>query len=150
MQIEIKGLDSVYKELKELKLMEFKAVSILTKSVYEKARKRGSTHGSLGDAVKFRIKKSPKSAGKVFLSDRGKLVDWRGQKWNYGFFVHFGTKPHVIKPKNKKALRWVGGDNFIFAKKVNHPGYKGDPFLYIAAKESFSRFNSLVDKFVKG
>jgi len=28
----------------------------------------------------------------------------------------------VIKPKNKKALRWAGSGAFSFAKKVHHPG----------------------------
>lgn len=44
-------------------------------------------------------------------------------------FVHWGTKPHVIKPKNKKALRFVAGGKFAFAKAVNHPGYIGHPWL---------------------
>ncbi|MDY4155083.1 MAG: hypothetical protein SPH77_00640 [Campylobacter sp.] len=39
------------------------------------------------------------------------------------------TKPHEIKPKTRKFLRWVVSSEFIFAKKVKHPGYKGDPFL---------------------
>lgn len=50
----------------------------------------------------------------------------------YGPFVHEGTKPHAITPKSKKALRWVSGSRFIFAKKVNHPGTQEDPFLYEA------------------
>lgn len=44
-------------------------------------------------------------------------------------FVHWGTKPHVIKPKDKKVLRFVAGGKFAFAKSVNHPGYKGHPWL---------------------
>lgn len=37
------------------------------------------------------------------------------------------TRPHVIRPRNKKALRFNGR----YAKKVNHPGSKIDarPFL---------------------
>lgn len=45
-------------------------------------------------------------------------------------FVHFKTRPHIIKPKNKKALRWAIGGDFRFSKEgVMHPGYKGDPFF---------------------
>jgi hypothetical protein len=47
-------------------------------------------------------------------------------------FVHFKTRPHLIKPKNKKALRWAQGGKFFFAKAVQHPGYKGDPFFHDA------------------
>jgi len=56
-------------------------------------------------------------------------------------FVNFGTKPHVIRPKNKKILAWKGGGraksrvrkiksnkgragrgSTIFARVVHHPG----------------------------
>ena len=48
-------------------------------------------------------------------------------------FVIEGTRPHLITPKNKKALRWPSGGKFIFAKEVKHPGYKGDNYLQRAA-----------------
>lgn len=51
----------------------------------------------------------------------------------YALFVHWGSKPHVIRPKTKRALRWAGGGRFTFAKKVNHPGYAGDPYFVRAA-----------------
>jgi len=47
----------------------------------------------------------------------------------HALFVHWGTKPHLIRPKNRKALRWEGPNGFIFARIVHHPGYKGDPYL---------------------
>lgn len=52
----------------------------------------------------------------------------------YGPFVHNGTRPHVIKPKRKRYLRWapIAGNGFLFAKEVHHPGTKADPFLYEA------------------
>lgn len=51
----------------------------------------------------------------------------------HAVFVMFGTKPHLIKPKNKKALRWAGGGAFHFAKVVHHPGNKPDDWLKRAA-----------------
>lgn len=48
-------------------------------------------------------------------------------------FVIEGTRPHLITPKNKKALRWPVGGKFAFAKEVRHPGYKGDNYLQRAA-----------------
>lgn len=48
-------------------------------------------------------------------------------------FVHWGSRPHDIKPKNRKALRWPGRGGFIFAKFVRHPGYKGDPYFVTEA-----------------
>ena len=54
----------------------------------------------------------------------------------YGPFVHQGTKPHIIEARIAKALRWFDADGRIhFAKRVHHPGYKGDPFLFRALDE---------------
>ena len=48
-------------------------------------------------------------------------------------FVHDGARPHVIVPRKRKVLRWPGGAQFIFARRVNHPGYSGDAWLRRAA-----------------
>lgn len=63
----------------------------------------------------------------------------------HAVFVHWGTRPHVIRPRRKKALRWPGGDAFMFAKKVNHPGYKGDPWLVRAAQKAPAIFAAQVE-----
>jgi len=50
-------------------------------------------------------------------------------------FVLKGTKPHVIMSHGSWPLRnKKTGD--VFGPKVNHPGYKGDPFLTEAMKEA--------------
>ena len=46
----------------------------------------------------------------------------------HGDYVLFGTKPHMIKPKNKKALHW-GGKGGPFSKGHMHPGTKPNDFL---------------------
>lgn len=61
-------------------------------------------------------------------------------------FVHWKTKPHLIKPKNKKALRWASGGRFHFAKQVKHPGYKGDPWFERAAAMVPAIFRAEVEK----
>jgi len=47
-------------------------------------------------------------------------------------YLEEGTAPHVIRPKNKKALRWKtgGGDKFAFAKEVHHPGTEARLFIH--------------------
>lgn len=56
-----------------------------------------------------------------------------------GILTH-NTPPHIIRPKNKKALRFeVGrkarlegngkGKNIVFAKEVKHPGTRPNPFI---------------------
>lgn len=45
----------------------------------------------------------------------------------YGKFVEFGTPPHIIRPKNKKALSWDGLEHPV--KIVHHPGTRPQPFI---------------------
>ncbi|MEN9489627.1 MAG: hypothetical protein RJA63_76 [Pseudomonadota bacterium] len=77
-----------------------------------------------------------------------------GSQWEIGhdlqvaphaLFVHWGTKPHKIKPKNKKMLRFPVGGKFAFAREVNHPGYKGDPWLADQAAEAPKIFERRVN-----
>lgn len=46
----------------------------------------------------------------------------------HGIYVLAGTEPHMIKPKNKKALHW-GGKTGPFSKGHEHPGTKPNDFL---------------------
>jgi len=48
---------------------------------------------------------------------------------DYAAHVEFGTKPHDIVPKNKKALKFKGVGGTVFAKKVRHPGTRPNPFI---------------------
>ena len=58
----------------------------------------------------------------------------------YAIIVEKGSKAHVIRPKNKKALYWEGAKRPV--KLVNHPGSKAKPFLIPA-------FESEKDKFIE-
>ncbi|MBV4447442.1 MAG: hypothetical protein LKF87_03805 [Clostridium tyrobutyricum] len=40
----------------------------------------------------------------------------------YGGILEDGSKPHIIRPKDKKALYWKGADHPV--KLVHHPGTK--------------------------
>lgn len=51
----------------------------------------------------------------------------------HALFVHWGTRPHRIEPRKKKALRWPGGGGFVFSGGVDHPGYAGDAWMVRAA-----------------
>jgi hypothetical protein len=52
-----------------------------------------------------------------------------GSTMPYALFVHEGTRPHVIRPNTARALRFEAAGGVRFAQKVNHPGYRGNPFL---------------------
>lgn len=72
------------------------------------------------------------------------------RKARHALFVHWGTRKHPIpkpgKPMRKKALRWPTSDGFAFAKHVNHPGYKGDPWLVQAGEEAIAAFDHIVSR----
>lgn len=78
--------------------------------------------------------------GRVFIDDS--LVP-------YGKFVHEGTKPHIIRRKNKKVLRWPveDGTGFRFAREVHHPGTKPDQFVYKAADMRRQYINDVFNRY---
>lgn len=72
----------------------------------------------------------------------------------YAAFVELGTKPHVIRPRNRSVLAWSTAGtrlsgrptaaarrsgSMAFARKVNHPGTKPQPYLIPAAKTALGR-----------
>ncbi|MCQ8831760.1 HK97 gp10 family phage protein [Streptomyces malaysiensis] len=46
---------------------------------------------------------------------------------DYWMTVEYGSGPHIITPKNAKALYWPGARHPV--AKVNHPGTPAQPFL---------------------
>jgi hypothetical protein len=47
-------------------------------------------------------------------------------------FVLHGTKPHIIRPRQRKMLRFSVGGQLVFARLVHHPGTKPNNFLWEA------------------
>lgn len=79
----------------------------------------------------------------------GRMVGHDLKRAPQALFVNAGTVPHIIRPKDKKALRWVVGNRFIFAKEVKHPGYRGDGYIIQSATEALRQFAAIVDKATK-
>jgi hypothetical protein len=59
---------------------------------------------------------------------------------SYAQMVEFGTKPHTIVPKDKKALYWPGAAHPV--RKVNHPGTKPNQFMERIVSESQEEINA--------
>lgn len=53
----------------------------------------------------------------------------------YALYVHEGTRPHVIRPRNAAALHFHWKGREVFAKSVQHPGTRARPFLRNAAQD---------------
>ena len=101
-----------------------KASTIDVRETAQEQHRFTSRTGNLEKAIDYQISNSGMQ-GVVFLdSDVAK----------YGPFVHEGTPAHVINPRFKKVLRFIprGGNGFVFARRVFHPGTAPDPFLYDA------------------
>lgn len=54
----------------------------------------------------------------------------------HSLLVHNGSRRHLIRAKNVRYLRFVQNGRVRFAKVVNHPGYRGDPFLTKALRDA--------------
>lgn len=54
---------------------------------------------------------------------------------DYAAYVHDGTRPHVIRPNRRQALKFRIGGRTVYAKYVNHPGTRARPFLDRALEE---------------
>lgn len=50
----------------------------------------------------------------------------------YARFVEEGTGPHRIEPRQALALHWSSKGQDMFARSVNHPGTKANPFVQAA------------------
>jgi HK97 gp10 family phage protein len=85
--------------------------------VQNEARRRAPVDtGRLRSSIVSRAEGSGRSVGYVI-----------GTNVNYAAAVEYGTSPHVITPRNKRALYWPGAAHPV--AKVNHPGTKAQPFL---------------------
>jgi len=62
----------------------------------------------------------------------------------YGVFVELGTRPHKIKPKYRRALRWPAEGGFAFAKEVDHPGTQPTFFIRRAVESQFLQVQQLL------
>lgn len=73
---------------------------------------------------------APVDTGELVRSIRrhGTTITIEAEHWH---FVEYGTRPHIIRPRSKRALWWPSADHPV--KQVYHPGTKAQPFIRPAA-----------------
>lgn len=71
-----------------------------------------------------------------------------GTNVDYAAAVEYGTAPHVILPKNKKALYWPGARHPV--ARVNHPGTRPRPFMRPALELAPVFFSRNIDRIRAG
>jgi hypothetical protein len=74
--------------------------------------------GSMGNYVTWDVEDGPGGLQGVVRCDHPKVR-----------FVLDGTRPHVIRARNAKALRFEMEGRIVFARKVNHPGTRPNNFM---------------------
>lgn len=129
---DLRKINETFKRLD--KFAKTSALEYLQDLVFEMAYDLADTHTQSGALISSLYHKKLNANTYEIGADKNRA--------SYAIFVHNGTKPHEIRPKNRKFLRWSGGSGFIFAKKVTHPGYKGDKFLINAVKKSIPKFTA--------
>jgi len=55
-----------------------------------------------------------------------------GRGVNYALYEHDGTRPHEIRARRRKSLRFMVDGQVVFRKRVWHPGTTGTLFLTMA------------------
>ena len=97
-------------------------------------------------------------AGHAFKKGTGQLeqsINWRSTgdssaevfaNAKYAPYVEFGTRPHVIAPKDgRKALKIpFAGGGFILRRAVNHPGSKPYPYFFNEHSKRVGNMNTAV------
>lgn len=85
---------------------------------------QGPGGGKLRESITFRHRAGFSTVGLEFGSDVP-----------YAAYVEGGTSPHVIMPRNARALHWLnngGGD--VYSMMVNHPGSRPNPYARNAVR----------------
>ena len=143
--VEITGANELFAELRALPETFQKPVILkLSQVMYDSAQKGAGRHVVTGALYQSLYNRAIPG---------GREVGHDANRAPHAAFVNFGTKPHRI-PKlsntTAKTLRWPVPGGFAFAKSVNHPGYRGDPYIVKAQDDALGQFSAIVDKTLKG
>lgn len=141
--INIAGLEAVRDRFARLvPEAQAKVLQGLAQVAFDTAQRQVDTHTQTGALARSLRLRSDSNGGWIIGHDQ--------QHAPYAPFVHFGTRPHIIRPREKKSLRWPSGaggkTGFVFAKWAKHPGFSGDPWLVQAADEAVRQFDAIVKR----
>lgn len=142
LELAIEGLDAVRASFARLvPEVQQRVLRGLAQTAFDTAQTQVDTHTKTGALFRSLTLASD--------GEGGWLIGHQTQHAPHAVFVHWGTRAHVIRPKEKKALRWPSGQGgksgFVFAKWVHkHPGYEGDPWLVTAEDDAIRQFDSIV------
>lgn len=136
-KISLEGKDAVQGAVEDLRILPPKAIRNIAQFLFNRIRSGAGRHTVTGALENSTYLRSIQQGWEVGHDPR---------RAPHGIFVHWGTKPHAITPKNRRALRWAANGRFSFAKRVRHPGYAGDRWLDRALEEANRTFDAIIDR----
>jgi hypothetical protein len=77
--------------------------------------------------------------------DRAKLRGSVSNAVKYARYVEEGTRPHVIRPRRAKMLRFTVGGRVVFSHGVHHPGTSPRPFMRVAGEAGEAALSVALD-----
>jgi hypothetical protein len=80
--------------------------------------------GSMGNHISWRVEQGPRGLQGVIVCTHPAVR-----------YVLDGTRPHLIRPRRARALRFTMGSRTVFAAVVRHPGTRANDFLGRALRE---------------
>jgi hypothetical protein len=135
--VRFEGLPWAQRELTKLpKDLEGAVIQRLAQIAYDEAEAGAARHNRTGALAQSLFNRAVPG---------GREVGHDTRRAPQALFVNLGTRPHEIRPKDKKVLRWASGGRYFFSKFVKHPGYVGDPYLERAADAAVRQFVAVVD-----
>jgi len=141
--VKVKNLDEIKAKFKmapvKMTIELGKAINRIITKVENNAKRNAPVNKKSGGGS---LRQSIKS---IMLGPaRGKVEVGVG----YGVYVHEGTRPHIIRIRQKKVLANKREKRF-FGKVVQHPGTKANPFLQEAVDENENFINKEFSKAVE-
>lgn len=137
-EISILGAEELSRRLVEApEKIQRRVIREMSQIVYDSAQRGADAHTKTGALARSLFNRA---------IPNGREIGHELQAAPHAVFVHWGTRPHEIRPRRRKVLRWPAGDAFAFARKVQHPGYKGDDWMVRAADEAVRQFDAIVRK----
>ena len=135
-EISILGADETSRRLLEApEKIRKRVIREMSQIVYDSAQRGADAHTKTGALARSLYNRAIPG---------GREVGHDLQHAPHALFVHWGTRPHEIRPRRRKVLRWAVGNQFAFARKVWHPGYRGDAWMVRAADDAVRQFDAIV------
>ena len=140
----VTGGADIVRKLKELGVNMERAQEIVLRAGAEVVRQAAADNVrsvSSSVASDITIQRVGDEGGAVVIGIAPTRKTW------YAVFLERGTRPHTVKARSGKALRFIGPSGDVYRRSIQHPGTKARPFMRPAADENHERIvNAVGDK----